>query len=203
MARKIWRGGAMLAPLPPAIVSCRGGGRDNLITIAWTGILSTQPPRTYISVRPSRFSHALLCESQEFVINLCTQDLARAADFCGMYTGAKVDKFAKLGLHAIPSSVVGCPSLAESPLSLECRIFQRIELGSHDMFLADIVAVTVEEDLLSPEGKLRLDRADLCAYAHGEYFALGKKLGKFGFSAVKKKKGKNARGQAHPVKKGR
>lgn len=188
MARMKWRGGAMLAPVPPAIVSCASGDKTNLITVAWTGILSTVPPRTYISVRPQRFSHGLISESREFVINLCTAPLARAADFCGMYTGAKVDKLARLGLHAIPSAEVACPSLAESPLSLECRVFDVMHLGSHDMFLADIVAVTVEEGLIAENGKLRLDRADLCAYAHGEYFALGKKLGAFGFSAVKKKK---------------
>jgi flavin reductase (DIM6/NTAB) family NADH-FMN oxidoreductase RutF len=179
----------MLAPVPPAIVSCAGqDGKPNLITVAWTGILSTVPPRTYISVRPSRHSHKLIEESGEFVINLCTAPLARAADFCGMYTGAKVDKLARLGLHAIESEEVACPSLAESPLSLECRVFDVMHLGSHDMFLADIVAVTVDDALIAENGKLRLDRADLCAYAHGEYFALGKRLGAFGFSAVKKKK---------------
>lgn len=188
MARVKWRGAAMLAPVPPAIVSCADGEVSNLLTVAWTGILSTVPPRTYVSIRPTRYSHGLITRSGEFVINLCTASLARAADFCGMYTGAKVDKFARLGLHPIPSEVVGCPSLAESPLSLECRVFDVMHLGSHDMFLADILAVTVEEGLLSENGKLRLDRADLCAYAHGEYFALGKKLGSFGFSAVKKKK---------------
>jgi flavin reductase (DIM6/NTAB) family NADH-FMN oxidoreductase RutF len=189
MARLKWRGGAMLAPVPPAIVSCAGqDGKPNLITVAWTGILSTVPPRTYISVRPSRHSHKLIEESGEFVINLCTAPLARAADFCGMYTGAKVDKLARLGLHAIESEEVACPSLAESPLSLECRVFDVMHLGSHDMFLADIVAVTVDDALIAENGKLRLDRADLCAYAHGEYFALGKRLGAFGFSAVKKKK---------------
>ena len=190
MSRTKWRGGAMLAPVPPAIVSCASanGAQTNLITIAWTGILSTVPPRTYISVRPSRHSHKLITESGEFVINLCTAPLARAADFCGMYTGAKVDKLARLGLHAIPSEEVACPSLAESPLSLECRVFEVMHLGSQDMFLADIVAVTVDDSLIAENGKLRLDHADLCAYAHGEYFSLGKRLGAFGFSAVKKKK---------------
>lgn len=178
----------MLSPLPPAIVSCAHGERANLITVAWTGILSTQPPRTYISVRPTRYSHDIIEKSGEFVINLCTEELVRAADFCGMYTGAKVNKFEKCNLHPIPSTEVSCPSLAESPLSLECRIFDVKRLGSHDMYLADIVAVTVDDALLDAGGKLRLDRAHLCAYSHGEYFALGKRLGKFGFSAVKKKK---------------
>ena len=188
MARQKWRGGAMLSPLPPAIVSVSDGERTNLITVAWTGILSTVPPRTYISVRPTRYSHGILEKSGEFVINLCTAQLVRAADYCGMYTGAKVDKFEKCNLHPIPSTEVSCPSLGESPLSLECRVFEVKRLGSHDMYLADIVAVTVDDSLVDAGGKLRLDRAELCAYSHGEYFALGKKLGKFGFSAVKKKK---------------
>ncbi len=188
MGRKTFRGGTLLAPLPPALVSCAAGDRTNLITVAWTGIVSTVPPRTYISLRPTRFSHALISESRAFVINLPTAELVRAVDFCGMYTGAKVDKFARCGLHAVPSEAVACPTLAESPLSLECRVFDVLHLGSHDMFLADIVAMTAEERLLSADGKLHLERADLCAYAHGEYFALGKRIGKFGFSAVKKKK---------------
>ncbi len=188
MGRKTFRGGTLLAPLPPALVSCAAGDRTNLITVAWTGIVSTVPPRTYISLRPTRFSHALISESRAFVINLPTAELVRAVDFCGMYTGAKVDKFARCGLHAVPSEAVACPTLAESPLSLECRVFDVLHLGSHDMFLADIVAMTAEERLLSADGKLHLERADLCAYAHGEYFALGKRIGKFGFSAAKKKK---------------
>ena len=181
MGRQTWRGGAMLAPVPPAMVSCGTEEKPNILTIAWTGIISTVPPRTYISVRPERFSHGLIRESGEFVINLCPASLVRAADFCGMYTGAKVDKFARLGLHPLPSQKVSAPSIAECPLSLECRVFEVKELGSHDMFLADIVAVTVDEALLDQNGKLRLDRAELAAYAHGDYYALGRRLGSFGF----------------------
>ena len=188
MGRQTWRGGAMLAPVPPAMVSCGSIEKPNILTVAWTGIISTIPPRTYISVRPERFSHALIRESGEFVINLCPASLVRAADFCGMYTGAKVDKFARLGLHPLASQKVGAPSIEECPLSLECRVFEVKELGSHDMFLADIVAVTVDERLLDEKGKLHLERAELAAYAHGDYFALGRRLGNFGFSAVKKKK---------------
>lgn len=187
MARQVWRGGAMLAPVPPALVTCASGDVQNILTVAWTGILSTVPPRTYISVRPRRYSYSLIRESGEFVINLCTESLVRAADFCGMYTGAKMDKFARAGLHPIASSAVACPSLAESPLSLECRVSQVIPLGSHDVFLADIVAVTVDDALIGADGKLHLERAGLCAYAHGDYFALGKRLGSFGFSAAKGK----------------
>ena len=188
MSRKQLKGGALLAPVPPALVSCGTGEEKNILTVAWTGIISTKPPRVSISVRPTRHSHHLIEESGEFVINLPTEALVRAVDFCGMYTGAKVDKFQRCALTAIPSSVVSCPSIAEAPLSLECRVFRKIELGSHDMFLADIVAVTAEDALFNSEGKLCLDRAQLCAYAHGEYYALGRRLGKFGFAATKKKK---------------
>lgn len=186
MSKVVWKGGALLAPVPPCMVTCGTEERPNVLTVAWCGIINTHPPKTYISVRPSRHSYGLIKESREFVINLTTVDLVRAADFCGVYTGAKVDKFQKCGLHTEPSSALSCPLLAESPLSLECRVTDIIPLGTHDMFLADIVAVDVDEALLDQNGKLCLDRAHPVAYAHGDYFELGKKLGNFGF-AVKKK----------------
>ena len=190
MAKQRWKGGALLAPVPPAMISCgkQEDGSANIITVAWTGIINTIPPKTYISVRPSRHSYKLIRESGEFAINLTTASLVKAADYCGIYTGAKVNKFEKCGLHAEPASEVKCPILAESPLSLECRVTEVIPLGSHDMFLADIVAIDVDESLLDEQGKLRLDRAGLAAFAHGEYFELGKKIGTFGFSVKKKKK---------------
>lgn len=191
MGRIKFRGGAMLAPLPPALVSCGTEENSNIITIAWTGILSTVPPKTYISVRPTRYSYDIIKNQKEFVINLCTASLARSADYCGMFTGRKVNKFDKCGLTRIASEEVACPSIAESPLSLECRVTDIVPLGSHDMFLADIVAVTVDESLLDEKGKLHMERADLCAYSHGEYYEIGKKIGNFGFSAVKPKKKKH------------
>lgn len=191
MGRIKFRGGAMLAPLPPALVSCGTEENSNIITIAWTGILSTVPPNTYISVRPTRYSYDIIKNQKEFVINLCTASLARSADYCGMFTGRKVNKFDKCGLTRIASEEVACPSIAESPLSLECRVTDIVPLGSHDMFLADIVAVTVDESLLDEKGKLHMERAGLCAYSHGEYYEIGKKIGNFGFSAVKPKKKKH------------
>lgn len=191
MGRIKFRGGAMLAPLPPALVSCGTEENSNIITIAWTGILSTVPPKTYISVRPTRYSYDIIKNQKEFVINLCTASLARSADYCGMFTGRKVNKFDKCGLTRIASEEVACPSIAESPLSLECRVTDIVSLGSHDMFLADIVAVTVDESLLDEKGKLHMERAGLCAYSHGEYYEIGKKIGNFGFSAVKPKKKKH------------
>ena len=188
MAKLKWRGGALIAPVPPVMVSCGDMENSNILTIAWTGIINTIPPKTYISVRPSRHSYNMIKESGEFVINLPPAGLVREADYCGMYTGAKVDKFAKCNLTKAPADKVSCPIIEESPMSLECKVTEIIPLGTHDMFLADIVAVNVDESLIDKSGKLDLARAHLAAYAHGEYFELGKKIGKFGFSAVKKKK---------------
>ena len=188
MAKISWKGGALLGPLPPVMVSCGDMENSNIITIAWTGIVNTIPPKTYISVRPSRHSYKIIKEKGEFVINLTTSSTVKEADFCGIYTGAKVDKFERCKLTKEKASIVECPMIAESPLSIECRVTDVIPLGSHDMFLADIVAVNVDEQLLDKEGKLRLDKAGLAAFAHGEYFELGKKIGNFGFSVNKKKK---------------
>lgn len=190
MARVSWKGSTLLGPVPPVMVSCGDMESSNIITIAWTGILNTSPPKTYISVRPSRHSYSLIKERGEFVINLTPAALAKEADFCGIYTGKKVNKFEKCGFHKLAGEQVGCPIIAESPLSLECRVSDVVPLGTHDMFIADILAVSVDEALLDENGKLCLDRVPLAAFAHGEYFELGKRLGSFGFS-VKKKKRKN------------
>ena len=187
MSKIVWKGGALTAPVPPCMVTCGEGENANIITIAWTGIINTVPPKTYISVRPTRHSYGLIKESGEFVVNLTPATLIRAADYCGVYTGKKVNKFEKCGLHAEPASAVRCPILKESPLSLECRVTEIIPLGSHDMFLADIVAIDVDESLLDGQGKLHLERAGLAAFAHGEYFELGKKIGTFGCSVRKKR----------------
>ena len=188
MSKTVWKGGALSAPLPPVMVTCSDGEQDNIITIAWTGIVNTIPPKTYISVRPSRHSYNIIKESGEFVINLTPASLIKTADYCGIYTGAKVDKFAKCGLTKTEASQVSVPLIEECPLSLECRVTDIIPLGSHHMFLADIVAVDVDDSLLDKDGKLHLERAGLAAFAHGEYFEIGKKIGNFGFSVKKKKK---------------
>ena len=170
------------------MVSCSCEGKDNIITIAWTGIVNSDPPKTYISVRPSRHSYEMIKKSGVFAINLTTKELARSADWCGVYTGAKVNKFERCGLTREQATEIDCPLIGESPLSLECKVTDIIPLGSHDMFLADIVAVDVDESLLDEKGKLHLERAGLVAYAHGDYFELGKRIGGFGFSVAKKKK---------------
>ena len=188
MGKLQWRGGALLAPVPPALVTCADGEKQNVFTVAWTGIVNTIPPKTYISVRPSRFSYDIIKQSGEFAINLTTRELVRAADWCGVHTGAKVNKFERCRLSTEQASVIGCPILSDSPVTLECRVTDVIPLGSHDMFLADIVAVDVSEELLDESGKLHLDRAGLAAYAHGEYYELGRRIGTFGYSVAKKKK---------------
>ena len=188
MAKIKWRGGALLAPAPPALVTCGDMEHSNALAVAWTGIINTVPPKTYISVRPGRHSYQMIKERGEFVINLTSADMIKALDGCGMLTGAKVDKFAKCRFTKEAASEVACPIIGESPLSLECRVTDIIELGSHHMFMADIVAIDVDDSLLDESGKMHLERAGLAAFAHGEYFELGKKIGKFGFSASKKHK---------------
>lgn len=187
MSKKVvWNGGALLAPVPVVMVSCGDMDRSNIMTVAWTGIINTVPPRTYISVRKKRYSYELIKNSGEFAINLVPAALVKKADFCGVYTGAKVDKFKRCEFTKDKSEKIKCPIIGESPLSLECRVIQVIPLGTHDMFLADIVSVDVSEELIDSNGRLMLEKADLCAYVHGEYYNLGKKMGTFGFSARKK-----------------
>ena len=187
MSKASWKGGALLAPVPPVLVSCGSGEKANLLTVAWAGLINTRPPRLSISVRPSRHYYPLICESGEFVVNLPTCRLARAVDWCGVKSGRDVDKFAAMHLTPLPAQQVSCPLVAESPVNLECRVFQRIPLGSHDLFLADIVAIDVDEELLDAAGRLQLEKADLLAYAHGDYYALGRRLGSFGWTVRKKK----------------
>lgn len=179
-----WPGSALLGPVPPVLVSCGEGESANLITIAWAGTVCTQPPRVSISVRPTRHSYGLINESGEFVINLPTTTLAKAVDWCGVKSGKDVDKFAAMGLHTAPASKVGCPLLAESPVNLECRVFQRIELGSHDLFLAEVVQVYVADEYFTESGSIREEDMELVAYVHGKYCAVGKPLGFFGYSVA-------------------
>lgn len=188
MAKIHWKGSALLAPVPPVMVTCGDMENANIITVAWTGIINTHPPRVSISVRPTRHSYGIIKERGEFILHPTPTSLVKACDFCGIYTGAKVDKFARTGLTREPAQAVACPVIAECPLALECKVNDILPQGTHDLFLADVVAVDVDEALLDENGKLCLKRAGLTAFAHGEYFALGERLGTFGFSAAKKKK---------------
>lgn len=192
MERQNFKPGAMTAPLPAVLVTVGEPGKANIITVAWTGILNTNPPKTYVSVRPTRHSHDILAAGREFVINLPTSRMVREVDYCGIFTGKKVNKFEKCHFTEQKSAVVAPPTIAECPLSLECRVTDIIPLGTHDMFVADIVNISVSPEILDADGRICLDRAGLMAYCHGEYFELGKKIGKFGFSATKKKPGGKA-----------
>ena len=196
MPKQSWKGSTLLGPLPAALITCGSMEKPNVLTIAWTGIINTHPPMTYISIRPERYSYPLITQSGEFVINLTTKQLVKAVDFCGVRSGKDVDKFEVCNLTPEPCSKVSCPMLAESPLSLECKVVRELPLGTHNMLLAEIVAVNVDEKLLAADGKLRLDKADLLAFAHGEYYELGQRLGSFGYSV--KKPVKKSRGKAKP-----
>lgn len=188
MAKMIWGGGTLLGPVPPVLVSCATAEHSNLLTVAWTGIVNTKPPMTYVSIRPQRYSYEIIQQTREFAINLTTEDMARAVDLCGVKSGRNGDKW-QLS-HLTPEWIfpTSCPVVAQSPLSLLCKVKEIIPLGSHDMFLAEITAVCADEQYMDVHGKLHLERCGLLAYCHGEYMALGRRLGKFGFSVQKKKK---------------
>ncbi len=188
MAKTVFKPGTMLNPVPAVMVSCGDGEISNIITIAWTGIINSDPPITYVSVRKSRFSHDLIEKTGEFVINLTTEKLAFAADFCGVRSGRDTDKFKEQKLTASESRVVSCPSIEESPVNIECRVIEKKEYPTHDMFIAEIVSVSVDSDLMDDNGRLCLDEAGLVAYNHGHYFALQRReIGRFGYSVMKPK----------------
>lgn len=187
MSKTIWKPTTLLGPLPPALVSCGTLEHPNALTIAWTGIVNTHPPMTYISVRPSRYSYELIQASGEFVINLASASIAKAVDFCGVRSGRDMDKLSLMNLTPSPCQQIRAPMLAECPVNLECRVTQVLPLGSHEMFLAEILAVHVEDRLIDASGKLHLEQAGLLGFAHGEYYELGRRAGTFGFSVRKKK----------------
>lgn len=188
MAKVTFKPGTMLNPVPAVMVSCGDENVSNIITIAWTGIINSDPPITYVSVRKERFSHDIIERTGEFVINLTTEKLAFATDYCGVRSGRDVNKFKEQKLTASESRVVSCPSIGESPVNIECRVLEKKEYPTHDMFIAEIVSVSVDEDLMDENGRLCLERAGLIAYNHGQYFALKKTgLGRFGYSVMKPK----------------
>ena len=187
--KKSWKPGTMVYPIPAVMVSCGATPEEyNIMTAAWTGTICSEPAMCYVSIRPERHSYDIVKRTGEFVINLVPASLARSADYCGIYTGAKVDKFKKCGLTASPIEGVSVPAIEECPISIACRVTDIIPMGTHDMFLADVVSVEADEALFDERGALHLEKASLCAYVHGAYFKLGAKIGTFGFSAAKKKK---------------
>lgn len=201
MAKQHWKAGNMLYPLPAVMVSCAGAkendslcskkeliGKPNIITIAWAGTVCTNPPMVSISIRPERYSYHLIKESGEFVINLTTEELTFAADYCGVRSGREVNKFQELHLTPQASKHISAPGIAESPVNIECRLREIKELGSHHLFLADVIGVSVDDSYLDENGKFHLADTGLTAYSHGEYYSLGKKLGTFGYSVKKPKR---------------
>ena len=185
--KEVWKPGNMLYPVPAVMVSCkRPGERPNIITVAWAGTVCSDPVMLSVSVRKERYSYAILKETGEFVVNLVTGDLVYGADYCGVKSGRDVDKFKDLNLTPLESSFIQAPGIAESPVNLECRVSQVLELGSHDMFLAEVVGVTVDKEQIDEKGKFHLNDTGLVTYSHGEYFLLGEKAGKFGYSVQKK-----------------
>ncbi len=185
MAKITWKPGTMEYPLPPVMVSCGTMEKPNIMTAAWTGIISSEPAMTYVSIRPSRYSHELIKESGEFVINLTTLPLVTAADFCGVKSGRDVNKFKEMKLTAGKCSQVSAPQIMESPVSIECKVKNITNYGSHDMFLAEIVTVNVDDQYIDENGKLWLEKAGLIAYSHNYYYTLGRNVGFFGFSVCR------------------
>ena len=188
MSKVMWKPGTFLYPLPAVMVSCGNMEKSNIITVAWTGILNTNPATVYISVRPTRYSYNLIKEQGEFVINLTTKELARATDWCGVKTGAKVDKLKKMKLHKEKANFVTCPMIKESPVSVECKVKEIKELGSHHMFIAEVLAINADEKYIDEKGAFDISKCNLISYSNGHYYSLGKKIGKFGFSVQKKRK---------------
>ncbi len=187
MAKQSWKPGNMLYPVPAVMVSCqRENEKPNIITVAWAGTICTNPAMLSISVRPERYSYNIIKETKEFVVNLVTRDLAYATDYCGVKSGRDVDKFKEMNLHKSISKVVKAPGIEESPVNIECCVKEIKELGSHHMFIAEVVSVNIDDKYMDKTGKFNLNKAGLVSYSHGEYFELGKKLGKFGYSVAKK-----------------
>ena len=194
MGKISWKPGNMLYPVPAVMLSCqREGEKPNIITVAWAGTTNSSPAMVSVSVRPERYSYGIIKESGEFVVNLVTKELAAATDYCGVKSGRDVDKFAQTGLTPFASKEIKAPGIAESPVNIECKVISEHALGSHVMFLAEVVNVTVDDKYMDETGRFDLNSAGLVAYSHGEYFELGRKLGKFGFSVQKKPDSKKRR----------
>ncbi len=187
MSKELWKPGNMLYPVPAVMVSCKSGNeKANIVTVAWAGTVCSDPAMVSISVRPDRYSHHIILESREFVINLVTEKLTRACDWCGVRSGRDYDKFKEMNLHEYYSDLMETPAIEESPVNIWCRVTKIEELGSHDMFIAKVAGVTVDDAYMDDKGRFALEKTGLITYSHGEYYALGKKLGKFGYSVKKR-----------------
>ena len=187
MSKVVWKPGTFVYPIPAVMVSCGNMEKSNIITVAWTGIINTNPAMCYISVRPERHSYNIIKETGEFVINLTSKDLTYATDWCGVKSGKDVDKFKEMKLTKEQSNFVKCPSIKESPVSIECKVKEIKELGSHHMFMAEVLSINADEKYIDEKGAFDISKCDLVAYANGKYFELGEQVGKFGYSVQKKK----------------
>ena len=188
MGKVSWKSGTFIYPIPAVMVSCGDMEKSNIITVAWTGILNTNPATVYISVRPTRYSYNIIKETKEFAINLTTTKLARATDWCGVKTGAKVDKFKEMHLTKEKGEFVKCPVIKESPVAIECKVKEIRELGSHHMFIAEVLSIDADEKYIDEKGAFDISKCNLIAYSNGHYYSLGRKIGRFGFSVEKRKK---------------
>lgn len=188
MSKTTWKSGTFIYPIPAVMVSCGTMEKSNILTVAWTGIINTNPAMVYISVRPERYSYNIIKETGEFVINLTSEELAYATDWCGVKTGANVDKFKEMNLTKEKLENVKCPAIKESPVSIECKVKEIKELGSHHMFIAEVLSINADDKYIDEKGAFDITKCNLIAYANGKYFSLGKQVGKFGFSVEKKKK---------------
>lgn len=190
MSKKIWKPGTFVYPIPAALVTSGDMKNSNILTVAWTGILNTNPAIVYISVRPERYSYKLIKENKEFAINLTNEKLAFATDWCGVRSGAKFDKFKEMKLTKEKAEFIKAPLIKESPVSIECKVIEERNLGSHTMFVAEVLSIDADEEYIDEKGAFDISKCNLIAYANGGYYKLGKKLGKFGYSVAKKKKNK-------------
>ncbi len=186
MSKITWKPGTFVYPIPAVMVSCGTMEKSNIITVAWTGVINTNPAMVYISIRPERYSYNLIRNQKEFVINLTTKDLAKATDWCGCRSGAKYDKFKEMHLTKEKAKFVKCPMIKESPVSVECKVKEIKELGSHHMFIAEVLSINADEKYIDEKGAFDISKCNLISYANGGYYMQGKKIGKFGYSVQKK-----------------
>lgn len=188
MSKTMWKGGAFEYPLPAVLVTSGTMENSNVMTAAWTGIINTKPPMVYVSIRPERYSYNIIKENMEFVINLTNEKLTYATDWCGVRSGEKFDKFKEMHLTKEKANFVKCPLIKESPVSIECKVVEIKELGSHTMFIAEVLSIDPDEKYIDEKGEFDISKCNLIAYANGGYYTLGRKIGKFGYSVKKKKK---------------
>lgn len=196
MSRKIWKAGTFIYPIPAALISCGTMKKSNIFTVAWTGIINTEPAMIYISVRPNRYSYNLIKDSKEFVINLTNKELTFATDWCGVRSGRAYDKFKEMKLHKEKAKFVKCPIIKESPVAVECKVKEIVELGSHHMFIAEVLSIDADEKYIDYNGSFDISKCNLIAYANGGYYPLGKKIGKFGYSVQKKRNKRNIKNKS-------